>query len=294
MIVSSLYLEITRSCTLHCEHCFRGESRNEVMSPETIVNIFKDIKEIDFLLISGGEPLTAIRQIRTIIEVVKMNKIKVGKINLVTNATVLNKNAASALKDLSTVGNLNLYLSYDAFHHIELEKLGLLRKRNENVLMLKEKFDAKDYISYESTPSYNLYPIGNAFTLSDERLAEINEKYNTQYIVDRDPKFVHNYDCINKVNADYDKDFNTLYGVINVDVNGNVCASGQSFDIEDEEAIEYNSNINDLGLLNASINHINYYRRIQNEKYKGTPLEENNYKPLIRIKKKNKKNKKNK
>ncbi len=290
MIVSSLHLEITRSCTLQCEHCFRGESRNEVMSPETIVNIFKNIKEIDFLLISGGEPLTAVRQIRTIIEVIKKNKIKVNKINLVTNATVVNKNVISALKELASIGNLNLYLSYDAFHHMELERLGLLRLRKDNADKLKEKFGANEYISYESTPTSNLYPIGNALTLSDDRLAEINEKYGTQYTVSRNPKYIHNYDCVSKVNADYDKNYNTLYGVINIDVNGNICASGQSFDTEDEEAFEYNSNVNNLGLLGATINHINYYRRLINEKYKGTELEEAYHKPLIRVQKSKMKN----
>lgn len=293
MIVSSLYLEITRSCTLQCEHCLRGECRKEIMSPETIVNIFKDIKEIDFLLISGGEPLTAVRQIRTIIEIIKMNKIKVGKINIVTNATVLDKNAKSALRDLASVSNLNLFLSYDAFHHIELERLGLLRRRNENALILKEQFGAKDYASYETSPSNTLYPKGNALTLSDERLAEINEKYNTQYVVAKNPKLIHNYDSINEVNADFSWEYNTFYGVINVDVNGNVCASGQSFDIEDEEATEYNSNINDLGFLRASINHINYYRKITNETFKGTMFEALSYKPLIKVKNRKKNRKTN-
>ena len=292
MIVSSLYLEITRLCTLQCEHCLRGESRNEVMSPETIVNTLKDIKEIDFLLISGGEPLTAIRQIRTIIEMIKMNKIKVKTISLVSNATVLNKNVISALKELSSIGNLNFQLSYDAFHHLELERLGLLRRRNENAEVLKEKFNAKDYGSYDTTPSNMLIPKGNALTLSDERLAEINEKYNTRYTIARNNKFSPNYDSVNVFNADYDRDKNTFYGVINVDVNGNVCARGQSFDIEDEEAAEYNSNINDLGFLNASVNFINHYRTLRNEIYKGTSLEKIHCKPMIRVQKK-KKGKKN-
>ncbi len=292
MIVGSLYLEITRLCTLQCEHCLRGESRNEVMSPETIVNTLKDIKEIDFLLISGGEPLTAVRQIRTIIEMIKMNKIKVKTISLVSNATVLNKNVISALKELSTLGEFNFQLSYDAFHHMELERLGLLRRRNENATVLKKKFNAKDYGSYETSQSNTLIPKGNTLSLSDERLAEINERYKTRYTKVKD-KFANNYDCLSVFNADYDRDKNLFYGVINVDVNGNVCARGQSFDIEDEEAVEYNSNINDLGFLNASVNFINHYRALRNELYKGTIYEQIIYKPMIRVQKKKKKNKKN-
>ena len=252
--------------------------------------MIKDVKEIDFLLISGGEPLTAVRQIRTIIEMIKMNKIKVGTISLVSNATVLNKNVISALKELSSIGEFNFQLSYDAFHHMELERLGLLRRRNENAEVLKEKFNAKDYGSYETSPSNMLIPKGNTLTLSDDRLAEINERYNTRYTIAKD-KFAKNYDCLSVFNTDYDRDKNLFYGVINVDVNGNVCARGQSFDIEDEEAVEYNSNINDLGLLNATVNFINHYRALRNEVYKGTPYEQIVYKPMIRVQKK-KKNKK--
>ena len=41
MKVENLYLELTRMCTLECEHCLRGDRRNEYMSFETINNVFK-------------------------------------------------------------------------------------------------------------------------------------------------------------------------------------------------------------------------------------------------------------
>ena len=75
----NLYLGVTRICTLECEHCLRGNRRNEYMSLETIDNAFKDVKEIDTLLLTGGEPLLAIKQIREILKQIKKNNVKLSK-----------------------------------------------------------------------------------------------------------------------------------------------------------------------------------------------------------------------
>ena len=60
MYIKKLCLQVTRMCTLKCEHCLKGDGEEKYMPFETIANILKDVTEIDELLITGGEPLLAI------------------------------------------------------------------------------------------------------------------------------------------------------------------------------------------------------------------------------------------
>ena len=80
MKVERLYLEVTRKCTLKCEHCLKGDQENKDMSFETIENALKDVTEIDQLFFEGGEPLLAIDQILETIQIIKTKGIKVHNI----------------------------------------------------------------------------------------------------------------------------------------------------------------------------------------------------------------------
>jgi len=99
MNVENITLEITRRCTLDCEHCFRGDSQNINMSIQTLENIFCNIKSIDQLVITGGEPLIAINELEKLVELLRSNNVKKEIINLVTNGTIL---SSRVLKVLNT------------------------------------------------------------------------------------------------------------------------------------------------------------------------------------------------
>lgn len=255
MKVEKLHLELTRMCTIECEHCLRGNRRNEYMSVETINNIFKDVSEVEFLLLTGGEPLLALRQIKELLNVINKKNIKIDKILLVTNCTVLNNDIITTLNQLSNDSDFYLRLSYDMFHYIELNRLNLLDKRKENADILKEKFNALEYSDYTKAQNRHkemIYAIGKAANLTLKRLDEINVMGNTNYdfnfseiIPDSFPDY-----------TSYVEEDNELYGVVTIDVNGNVVSYSLPFDEEDREANVYDSNVNKHGLLNASLNYI--------------------------------------
>ncbi|MBQ7241054.1 MAG: radical SAM protein [Bacilli bacterium] len=255
MKVEKLHLELTRMCTIECEHCFRGERRNEFMSINTIDNIFKDVSEVEFLLLTGGEPLLALRQIKELLNIINKKNIKIDKILLVTNCTVLNNDIITTLNELSNDSDFYLRLSYDMFHYIELNRLNLLEKRKENADILKEKFNALEYSDYTKVQNKHkemIYAIGKAANLTLKRLDEINVMGNTNYdfnfaeiIPDSFPDY-----------TSYVEEDNELYGIVTIDVNGNVVSYSLPFDEEDREANVYDSNVNKHGLLNASLNYI--------------------------------------
>ena len=264
MKVERLYLELTRMCTIECEHCFRGDRRNEYMSLETIDNVFKDVTEVDVLLLTGGEPLLALKQIKEVLNVIHKNNIKINKTLLITNCTVLNEEILNALKELSNDSELNVQLSYDMFHYMELCRLNLLDKRKENAEILKEKFNASEFDDYNNAPKRNkemIYPIGKAENLSLKRLDEINIMANTNYDFNYQELIPFAFEDPN-----YKEEENKISGIVNVDVNGNVVSYSLPFDEEDKESKLNNSNVNNLGLLNACIN---YKKNKNQEEFKN-------------------------
>lgn len=249
MNIEKLNVEITRKCTLDCEHCFRGDSQKINISNETLINIFTNIKEIEQLVITGGEPLIAVNELEKIIELIKNNNVKIDKIILITNGTVLSSRVLKILKELSKISYLRLGISFDIFHQLELERKGLKDKRDNNVKFLKENLGAEEYFSENEKTEYPfaLQPLGRVKKLNKERLKEINsialKKYQIMPIVTwfQPTCYFEN---------------NRLYGDISIDVNGNIVKYGLSFEDEDKYSINLDTNINIHGFRSAINNFI--------------------------------------
>lgn len=264
MYIKKLCLQVTRNCTLECEHCLRGDRENKFMSFETIANILRDVDEIDELLFTGGEPLLAIDQILKTIEIIKNNNIKVSKITIMTNGTILNKSVRDAIRRLSNIAELSLELSSDVFHVLELVRLNLFEKWRKDSKVFFNELNADRYdwgiddgtIKIDDDYFCPILETGRAKTISKERLREINSLLNDHfYFVIWDSRILSRNEIIFK----YDSETNRANGIVYVNVNGNVVPWNMSFNEEDEDAERYSSNINKIGLLNAILNYRDYY-----------------------------------
>ena len=109
MNIENLDLEITRRCTLNCEHCFRGDSQNINMSIESLVNIFSSVNKIETLLITGGEPFIAVNELEKMIELIVNNNVKIREIRIVSNGTVLSSRVLKIIKDLKKAAQQTKY-----------------------------------------------------------------------------------------------------------------------------------------------------------------------------------------
>ena len=180
MDIIKFIIEVTRRCTLNCEHCFRGEAENIDIEEDTIINSLKDVNSIKKLVITGGEPFLVHEKLEIIAAIINEYNIYVQDIYVVTNGTVLNDKVRNVLNKLSKVGNLHISVSFDSFHEIELERKNLKQIRDKNTKELIENYNA---IEYGHTPNdiagdYMLliYPIGRAKNLTKERVKEIEDK----------------------------------------------------------------------------------------------------------------------
>lgn len=248
MNINKLMLEITRNCDLKCEHCCRGEKEIVNMSLETMANVFKDIRYVSDILLTGGEPFIAINQLEYLAELILSGKIHVGRISIITNATVLGSRTMRVLKQLQRLVELDLRLSSDVFHMMELDRLDLLEKRKENIKILKEFFGLQTHTSMKKDDFYKtrgLLYAGRAKNISKERLAEINSMLPFNYVISK------NFAPVDKVPQIVDE--NNISGTFYVDVYGYVIRTKNSeFILEDAEARESNINLNEMSLVDAT------------------------------------------
>lgn len=249
MYADAITLEITRDCDLCCEHCCRGEKEKVDMSLNTIDNVFKDIKHVGKIFLTGGEPLMAVNELEYLAYLINFGIISVDKVVIITNATVMSSRVLNALKTLNKSVDLDIRLSSDMFHVLELERFGMLDIRNKNIRLLKDLFGMKTHTSTKAKNSdvmyANLMNAGRAKNLTQERLDEINSMSDITYRVLEN--YVGVYEEVS-VKGDY------ILGNLYVNVYGYLSNFyWPEFEREDEVAMQHNINVNDIPIRDAAI-----------------------------------------
>ena len=141
MIIDKMYLEVTRNCTLECEHCLRGNKEIKDMDLITLENSLKDVKEINTLLLTGGEPLLNIKVLKTLPKLIDKYNILINNISIITNGTVASLNHVSALQTLCEKCNsFDLILSSDLFHRLEWNRLKINDRVENNYKFYQQYF----------------------------------------------------------------------------------------------------------------------------------------------------------
>ena len=227
--IRTLLLELTRECNLNCAHCFRGESELTYMNPDLLNKVFKNTARINTLLLTGGEPFLAINQLRRLREIVMTDRTNISDITIVTNGTILTDEIIEILKDLSTRANLEIKVSNDIFHELELEKNNLKEKKAENIIKLQEYFTVD--LSLPNEKVYVVDRVGRATNLTQEDLDEINKTSEIKYVFGSDRRleeYRNNYPLPKLLDEDYVVD-----GSLNIDVYGNITPTYYSYSGED-------------------------------------------------------------
>lgn len=83
--IYNLVIEVTRKCNMNCEHCLRGEAQNIDIDHVYIDKFLDNVKHIDFIAFSGGEPSLNLAAIEYTLMACKRRNIEVGSFYIVTN-----------------------------------------------------------------------------------------------------------------------------------------------------------------------------------------------------------------
>lgn len=120
----NLTFEVTRRCNLKCKHCMRGNAQNVDLTKEIVDQVLdnNDIKSIDHLAFSGGEPTLNEDIIVYIIDKIIANNIDVYKVSMVTNGVIFSEKIIDAFKRFNKYRNevMKERLTIKYSHHLEL------------------------------------------------------------------------------------------------------------------------------------------------------------------------------
>lgn len=166
-VIQYITFNITDSCNLYCSHCYIDSSNQnkQFMSLETAKKIIDSIApymiEDCRVNISGGEALLN----KDLFDILKYFESKnIGKLNLVTNGTLITKEVASKLKE---IGNLRVQISLDGASpevHEEIRGKNTYQKTMKGINNLIEQ-DVKVHLSPMVTKSF-FDEIDDYFTLA--------------------------------------------------------------------------------------------------------------------------------
>ncbi len=256
MNFENLYLETTRECSMRCEHCLRGNHEHEYMSIETLENSLKDIKHIKTLLLSGGEPLLSIKLLEALPDIIRKYNIKVDRIGIITNGTICSKRHINSLSKIkSSCNQFEFFLSYDLFHRLEWERLGITDKVERNYSIYNKYLNMEKYPKDDYNSNILLFQKGRAEDFTQSRIREIalNNHINIKFDSEEDDDILYFED--------------TVEGKTCIDVYGNIVGYSKSFEEEDEESSE-KFNVNNHSIKECIINYISHKK--SKKEYKKT------------------------
>lgn len=229
LYIQNLVLVITEKCNFNCRHCIRGNGYNINMSDSMFNQIFSEVKGINNLIISGGEPLLEKDRLLSLLNSLKENGVVLEQYGLTTNGTLYDEEIESifdqyeayvssvALNDSSRINEKYhgyIDLSEDEFHHEEIMKNEKLRQNYfDNISKLKQS----KYFYGIKTLNNGIIQNGNALKLGSEY----------RLVKSRQPK-IFNYQ---------DSEFNYIGPVISISPNGNIISYNNSY--EEMENVNY-------------------------------------------------------
>ena len=236
MKARNVYLELTRNCTLECEHCLRGNKEVKNMNINTLEKILKDFTKINCLLLSGGEPLLNRECLEYLPIIIQKYQIEVGTIGIITNGTICTTEHIKALQQLQRYcEDFEFVISCDLFHRLEWKRLHIEDRVEENYKRYQEYLPVRKYQENDLYHRVTIWKKGRAQEISEERFKELYKRYYVEYQIREEEE--------NSIIIDGD----TIKGKIYFDVNGNMRDYSASFQEEDELSQErYNIHIHTL------------------------------------------------
>ncbi len=190
----------TLNCNFRCAHCMRGTALKESINLPVLEKLFQSIKAMDFLKITGGEPLMDLQSLKEILETIKKYNIPFYKLYISTNGSLFSEEAKHVLDEYNDYitkcrkmrflnddlieQNIEISLSIDKYHNDYMESIkainpSLAHKYRSNIIRLLES----EYY-YETISLSDVWKSGNAEMLPEAQGDVIN--YEHFYVEDKD------------------------------------------------------------------------------------------------------------
>lgn len=118
--IDQMIIELTRRCNMTCEHCLRGNAQNLNFDKTMLPNIFGNVRAVNSITFTGGEPTLALKQLEEIIDYIIFFDIEVGQFYIKINGRKFSPKLLKLLKKLQNCCTeptlCFLDISQDQFH----------------------------------------------------------------------------------------------------------------------------------------------------------------------------------
>lgn len=269
--IDSAYIELTSNCNLRCRHCYNSSGGLKYLDDKIIRKIIDDLTELkcNFIIFSGGEPLTY-KNLVNLISYAKHNH----KIRIVTNGTLVNaENIKTVLSKVDEVQvsidgtncDENDFIRGRGNYRLARNAIQLLIENNIKVIvhcvLIKSQFDNLDlFIEYLENLGVNEidFALLNYTGRADVNKKELSFNFNDYKLFKQKLNIINNRHIKIKEPSLFYGDCPVLENIFNIriDYNGNVfpCQRFKSdplFSIgnikkEDLKTIMLNEEIDDL------------------------------------------------
>lgn len=95
-----LILELTRQCNMRCAHCMRGEPEDKTIGTSILERLFREVRHIEHLGLTGGEPALVPEQIEWIVHLAKRWGCTIGHSSALPTARRIPPNLQRPLEKL--------------------------------------------------------------------------------------------------------------------------------------------------------------------------------------------------
>lgn len=108
----TLMFEVTRQCNLKCEHCFRGDMQNVIMTKKIIDKALDQIWYVEHIDITGGEPFLAPEIIEYLANSIIKRNLRFMSFTMVVNGTIFGE---KAIRSINAINKIATYLFEDLY-----------------------------------------------------------------------------------------------------------------------------------------------------------------------------------
>lgn len=137
--VTELFINFTRNCNLNCSYCFEEQKHNSYITKEvldSLIEVIKNNKQLQYFYLFGGEPFLATKQINYFVEELEKIHKSTGidfHLAVITNGTIYNEEVKNTIKKIKE--NLNFY------YVLSLDGDRELHNKNRKFLSGKGSYD---------------------------------------------------------------------------------------------------------------------------------------------------------
>ncbi len=188
IVAYTICLYTTLACNFKCLHCMRGDATSENISEAVLEELFRKVKVIYNLKLTGGEPFYNLQGLRACLDILKKNHVLVLKLSLTTNGSLYNPLVKETLDAYAQYisdcrkktsytfldNEIEIILSNDYYHKQYMEKIFRQNSKLYDTYQENMKLLLSSPYFFATQELTDIWNVGKAQFLNNSNQAVVN------------------------------------------------------------------------------------------------------------------------